>query len=125
MELRSEDITNDVCRRCARCCSIKVQVSGDHRHLELMELVYGERLTIKSREPCECGCKGEKFGGFLEDPCPHLVEEDGVYRCSVYETRPEFCRDYNCATWAMVLGHTETEYTRGAEEAIRRLAAES
>lgn len=37
--------------------------------------------------------------------CPFLIIQDGVYTCSIYETRPGVCADYNpgssplCPEW--------------------------
>lgn len=28
--------------------------------------------------------------------CRHLIAADGAYRCSIYATRPQVCRDYDC-----------------------------
>jgi len=39
----------------------------------------------------------EKVGhGVYNLWCVHLKDN----RCTIYEDRPQMCRDYNCATWA-------------------------
>lgn len=42
------------------------------------------------------GCKIQMLSGSVAitvpSPCPHLT----ITGCSVYENRPELCKDYNC-----------------------------
>jgi len=44
--------------------------------------------------------------GHYAQGCPFLVFEEGLWRCTIYETRPRVCRDYQpgssaiCPQWA-------------------------
>lgn len=33
--------------------------------------------------------------------CRHLTVAGGIYRCSIYTTRPQVCRDYDCTREAV------------------------
>lgn len=118
MELRPVDITEDVCQRCAACCNAVLNVEGDLRNLEFMERVFGSRMEVLWRGLCTCGCGSMKYRGRVKEPCPVLETVDGRFRCREYEVRPGFCKEFNCATWAMVAGHKETEYTKVAAKAL-------
>jgi hypothetical protein len=122
LDLEPEDITPEVCQRCAMCCRMQLEARGDHRQLPLMEIVFRERLVVARREPCACGCGGETFEGHVVETCPRLEEQDdGRLLCSDYENRPQLCRDYNCVAWAKVNGHGHTDYTRRAKQVIESL----
>ena len=122
MSIKPEDITNEVCMICARCCTNKFTVEGDLRRLEFLEVMYGDRLNVTWRGECECGCGVLKFKGAVSDTCPELIDAgNGRRECARYESRPQLCADFNCATWALVHGHEESEFTRAATEAHYRL----
>lgn len=118
MELRPADITQDVCQRCAACCIAVLNVDGDLRNLEFLEKVFGARLEVTWRGLCGCGCGSVKYRGQIKESCPALEESEGKFRCRDYESRPGFCSEFNCATWALVAGHRETELTKRAAKAL-------
>jgi Fe-S-cluster containining protein len=95
-----------------------MNVEGDLRNLEFLEKVYGDRLEVTWRGLCACGCGSVRYRGSVRDPCPSLVGSNGKYECRDYGNRPEWCREFNCATWAIVSGHKETDYTRLAAKAM-------
>jgi len=118
VELRQEDITSDVCRRCAACCQAVLNVDGDLRHLEFFEKIVGPRLEVVWRGVCGCGCGTVKYRGQIKEACPALEKVDGRYVCKDYDRRPQLCREFNCVTWAIVNGHKETDLTRRAADAL-------
>ena len=118
MRLETSEITSEVCMHCARCCVTEHGVSGDVRDLERLEVIYGDSITVLSRGVCDCGCGVMRFSGVVKDECPSLVEQDELKVCSVYGERPQWCRDYNCAMWAIVYGHIDSDHMQGARDAI-------
>jgi Fe-S-cluster containining protein len=85
------DITEQVCLRCAKCCEQTVSVSLDDRFYEYL-LFREEKITRDPRDP--------NLGILSLGHCKYLVFENGLKRCSVYEHRPQMCRDFNCVAWA-------------------------
>ena len=121
MKLIPSDVTEAVCQRCAACCESVLKVAGDMRDLERLEMIYGDRLTVSWRGECTCGCGALKYEGIVTERCPALKEEEGHFLCSEYAERPQFCRDYNCVTWALVHGHEDGPHTEAAREALSQL----
>ena len=121
LKLKPEDITSELCRRCAECCRSIMTVQGDLRNLEFMEKIHGDRLAVTWRGPCSCGCGAMKFAAEITTVCPSLGEEEGAFDCRDYEERPQFCRDYNCATWLLVQGHETSPHIEAAGAALLRL----
>ncbi len=118
MELKPEDITQAVCKKCAACCHAVLAVDGDLRNLEFMEKVFGQRMEVTWRGLCGCGCGSLKYRGRVKEACPALVKSESGYECRDYENRPAWCREFNCATWALVTGHAESDYTKLAAQAM-------
>jgi len=56
--------------------------------------------------------------------CQHLVKNGEAYKCGIYGTRPQLCKDYNCVAWAKVAG-VESEIVTYALEVYNRMNAES
>ena len=102
LNLKSTDITSEVCNKCIKsgpphCCEISLgQREASEMYMDLIE------------------CAIEGLGGNLRITplgevlltCTHLDKENGV--CTIYETRPQMCRSYNCVSFAQV------DYCRGA-----------
>ena len=76
------------CRTCAACCFSErqgyVRLSGeDHARLTPEEQ---ERVALFRGNRC--------FLRMTEGRCAALVLEGGRYTCTIYERRPQLCRDY-------------------------------
>ena len=98
-------ITSEVCIRCGHCCkwTSTTQVSngpgpewldvviGDNPYTEMKkhnkrDLMLPTGMEMKNATPFE-----------IEFRCPQLkTNEEGHKLCSIYESRPKICRDYNC-----------------------------
>ena len=84
--LNEEDITSELCAKCGMCCNWPLDISDkQERAIDFFEAVMEGREGI------------EKVGhGVYKMWCVHLKDN----RCTIYEDRPQMCRDYNCAAWA-------------------------
>ena len=99
--LRPSDITSSVCNSCIKsgpphCCQILLGVDHSPMSLELAKRgseVYEDHLRVSEH-------------GEIILTCSQLDEENGV--CTIYEDRPQICRDYNCVSW------TQVDFSRGA-----------
>jgi Fe-S-cluster containining protein len=72
------------------CCEIILGAGNSPMYPELIERAiegYDDHLRVSDT--------GEVFL-----TCTHLDKENGV--CTIYEERPQICRDYNCVSWAQV-----------------------
>jgi len=94
-ELTYADITEELCRRCAFCCRVFVPVELDDRTSEYFMEV-GLDVKRDSDNP--------DVGVLDAGMCRHLTKNGEVYKCGIYSTRPQLCKDYNCVAWAKVAG---------------------
>ena len=95
-ELRPSDITSSVCNKCIKkghphCCEMVLGVAPPPPvYMELIKRAiegYDDHLRVSDE-------------GVIILMCSHLDKENGV--CTIYEDRPQMCRDYNCVSWAKV-----------------------
>ena len=85
--LQESDITSELCEKCALCCSNTISFPWDDRKIEWFD------SAVEKMDGIEVVGHGSyKF------TCSHLKDN----KCTIYETRPQLCRDYNCVTWAKV-----------------------
>jgi len=85
------DVTEELCQACGACCNITVPVTLDERFEEFLSVV---GATVVKFE-------GDNDNGLLQlGFCTHLVQNGDKFMCSIYETRPKMCSDYNCVAWA-------------------------
>ncbi|HPW68464.1 MAG: YkgJ family cysteine cluster protein [Desulfomonilia bacterium] len=105
---REEDRTELGCSRCGKCCladMIAYVTSEDldrwkrEDRQDILHIIENEQAVwlgdhfISSRT-------GRPIYG-----CPFLEMKDGLFACSIYETRPRVCRDYRpgssqiCPLW--------------------------
>jgi len=104
-ELTYTDITEELCQHCAHCClNTLIPVAIDDRTYEYFKEV-GLDIEQDPHNP-EVGIVN---GGI----CQHLVQNDNTYKCGIYSTRPQLCKDYNCVAWAKVAG-TQSEIVQHA-----------
>jgi|TARA_Y100001951_G_scaffold1559_1_gene1073 Fe-S-cluster containining protein len=97
-KLEESDINSDTCSRCGDCCSIEIRPkwnTADRRFMDLLEVIVDKHDDI------------EFVGDGIRITCSHLKDR----RCTIYENRPQLCRDFNCVSWAKVSGKME-QYNR-------------
>ena len=107
LDLEPSDITSEVCNKCIKsgppyCCEISLGYMNQESkaYLDLVATAiegYDNIRTIPTT-------------GEVRLICSHLDKEKGV--CTIYETRPQMCRVYNCVSWAHV------DLSRGAPKEL-------
>ena len=100
LNLKPTDITSEVCSKCIKCgppycCEISLGHQESEMYLDLVATATEGYSDLRVTN------MGEVFL-----ICSHLDKENGV--CTIYETRPQMCRVYNCVSWAQV------DHSRGA-----------
>lgn len=100
------DIENDVCKRCGKCCWIRIELqSTDSRFRKFLRGV-GVRILPETEEGEEDCCEEVHPVRIDLGRCIHLHERKAdteiVFECDIYESRPQLCRDFNCVAWALV-----------------------
>tara|TARA_R110000824_G_scaffold121016_2_gene276908 strand:+ start:1326 stop:1724 length:399 start_codon:yes stop_codon:yes gene_type:complete len=106
--LKEKDITSDVCKRCAICCTIEVHVS-----LSPLDGIPEEGLAFINDNVnflMDQGVPGKgkitKTKNGYRIACIHLEhKEDGTYSCGIYKMRPRLCKNFNCVEWAKESGN--------------------
>jgi Fe-S-cluster containining protein len=93
---RRKDLTpaqkSDLCRQCGRCCMAMTFEGGlfdedAADQIRWMEL-HGMRVDYHRR-------RGVVTWYYtMPTPCTKLERDEDGYRCGIYETRPQMCRDY-------------------------------
>jgi len=111
-ELTYSDITEDLCRHCAKCCTVYIPIELDERTLEFYRNT-GLDIEIDPQHP--------NIGIINAGACQHLNCTDNLYSCDIYNTRPKLCKDYNCVAWAKFSG-LESEIAQHALGVYNRLA---
>ena len=101
-ELDPADINSSVCSKCIKrgpphCCEISIGSGYTEIYLDLIE------RAVEGYDNLRVSDTGEVFL-----ICSQLDKEKG--ECTIYETRPQICRDYNCVSWAQV------DFSRGKPE---------
>jgi len=97
--LQEKDITSELCKRCGLCCELTIApATEDTRQLEYYRTVVENHPDITFND------------GSLSIRCSHLKKTKHSptphWECSIYEDRPQLCRDYNCVSWAKVANDT-------------------
>lgn len=90
--LRGEAGTQVPCGDCVGCCVSSYHIALRPQDEHVAALVPAEHLlsTLDARS-------GYRYMGYRDDgTCPMLVER----RCTVYERRPQTCRDYDCRVFS-------------------------
>nr|MBF0222091.1 YkgJ family cysteine cluster protein [Desulfobulbaceae bacterium] len=84
---------SDTCKKCAECC----------KHYPLVDLSENEIRSLEKETGKDPDLFTNKKGRSVEEyflqfkkngECCFLVEGNGVFSCSVYDARPEICRNY-------------------------------
>ena len=106
--LKEGDITSDVCKRCAICCSVEVNVSLDPINGVPEESVsfINENVSFLMNQGTADKGKITKTKNGFRVACIHLDhKEDGTYACGIYKMRPRLCKNFNCVEWAKESGN--------------------
>ena len=93
--LYEKDITSEVCKQCALCCSMEWTPHADQRMLDCLEAMVSQDGVLN---------RGIEFiGNGIRIWCSHLRgnNEEG-WECGIYDRRPQLCKDFNCVSWAKV-----------------------
>lgn len=98
--LQEKDVTSELCGKCGICCSVDIKPKYrtpdyETRYMEFLEVIVSGHEDI------------EFIGDGITITCSHLKDQ----KCSIYDTRPQLCRDFNCAAWAKVSNNRE-QYNR-------------
>ena len=109
--LQEKDITSDLCKRCGMCCEITLGVDEtDYRQVEFLRAVVENYSFI---EYVGDGCVSLRCSHLKQTK---LSDEDPHWECSIYDDRPQLCKDYNCVSWAKV-SNDLTLYSQVLEKA--------
>tara|TARA_Y100001951_G_scaffold19952_1_gene15019 strand:- start:522 stop:896 length:375 start_codon:yes stop_codon:yes gene_type:complete len=106
--LKEVDITSDVCKRCAICCTIEVNVSLDSSTGIPEESVafINENVNFLMNQGVPDKGNITKTKNGFRVACIHLDhKEDGTYECGIYQMRPRLCKNFNCVEWAKESGN--------------------
>ena len=96
--LHEKDITSELCGKCGICCSFAIRPKHstvDRRYM------YFLKATVEKHENIEF------IGDGLRITCSHLKDR----KCTIYDKRPQLCRDFNCVAWAKVSNNLD-QYNR-------------
>ncbi len=102
--LKESDINSEVCGKCGICCSMELKPSWhDERMMKALEVMVQGHENIMF------------LGNGIRITCSHLKKSsdfgNASYRCNIYDSRPQLCRDFNCVTWAKVSNNLD-QYNR-------------
>jgi len=105
--LQEKDITGELCKKCGLCCELTVTPNTeDPRQLEFYRTIAENYSHMTFTD------------GALSIRCSHLrktkLAAQPHWECSIYDDRPQLCRDYNCVSWAKVSNDT-SRYDRVLE----------
>ena len=78
------------CIRCGKCCTRSVDELKPAFRKLVMEQIEGSKLAI----PLEVKYMYVESRG----KCKHLIIHDGKAACSIYEDRPDMCKNHECWT---------------------------
>ena len=87
-----KDINSDLCVRCGYCCKVQIPVNIQS-DLRVFEFYKAAGLNVSLVE-------GSNIVKLDMGYCEQLDVSDGLYRCKIYDTRPQLCKDFNCLAWA-------------------------
>jgi Fe-S-cluster containining protein len=86
-------ILTEICRKCAECCKNYPFVDLSKNEINLLEKVAGVHSSVFTNLK-----DYEVEGYFLQfqenGHCFFLNEINGNFSCSIYEARPEICKNY-------------------------------
>ena len=93
----SDEVKSELCLKCGKCCMAMTFLGGDvddeaGDEIRWMEL---HGLKIDYIERNRRGRIKLEYYFTIPRRCDALIESDGKFICSIYQTRPEMCRDYD------------------------------
>ena len=105
--LKEQDITSEVCQKCALCCEMELKPSFiDPRRMEALAVMIENHDNIR------------KTDNGISIRCSPLIDlnDDGSLKgCAIYNKRPQLCKDFNCVSWARV-SNNKTQYNQVLEK---------
>jgi hypothetical protein len=110
-----ENVSSDICMRCARCCDAIIQVEQGVKNEQFYETVASKGIFHD---------RGYVFANY--GTCKHLVSENVngeiLHRCGVYRNgQPDICVEFSCTREAHKAGIRDNYFLRGFREAKARL----
>ena len=99
--LQEKAIPGELCQTCGLCCEMTISVGDSEavRQIEFMKAVVEKHSAIK-----------DLGDGVVSIRCSHLRETKSGWKrmeCSIYDRRPQLCKDFNCVAWAKVSNNQE------------------
>jgi len=106
--LKEGGITGELCQRCGICCEIELKPNWKNpRQFEWLRAIVDKHEAITHT------------GKGIRIRCSHLRQAKYAtnphWECSIYEDRPQLCRDFNCVSWAKYSDDL-TQYNRVLEK---------
>ncbi|GFN34391.1 YkgJ family cysteine cluster protein [Tepidimicrobium xylanilyticum] len=110
------DIKSDLCVHCGACCKIFIPVKCDERYLNFIKSI-GIPYIQDSPNTIR----------IVWGNCPKLEiienNDEKKYLCTIYEERPQLCRDFNCIAWAKVSNtYEKSDLVRHAEKTFYKIS---
>ena len=106
-----KDITSNLCLHCGECCKIYIPARGDNRYFEFLNATGLEVQMFNENN-------GRIFLGY----CKHLSISNDIYKCDIYDRRPQLCRNFNCLAWASYTNSLDkSDLVNHAEKVFRYL----
>ena len=83
------------CLRCGTCCMADMIADADAEDLERWRREGRDDILRRYRDACWVGdhFMSVTTGMAIHD-CPFLDFQDGLFTCTIYETRPRVCREF-------------------------------
>lgn len=96
-----------ICTRCGKCCMslgrhIRIERSLSPVQHYVRNAVTGDLILVAIHPD-----QRARYSGGEYDPawCPFLRKDpEGVFICTIYETRPQICQDFRCRTMVIYDG---------------------
>jgi len=93
MMKRSAEELSELCQRCGKCCMVMSFEGGvvtkDERDIIHWMELHGLQIDYYQKNG------RQRYVFTMPIRCQALIEENGRFRCGVYDTRPQMCREYD------------------------------
>lgn len=91
--VRKNIASSKICKRCTECCKNYPFVKLSKNEIVLLEQATKYNFDVFTN-PIGTPAEGYFLKFQKNGDCVFLTETNGSYSCSVYETRPEICKNY-------------------------------
>jgi len=79
------------CKRCGKCCQMGTLLTSLHFSEKIIGGFIAQSVVAGEKEKDA----REQVLKFFNGCCPSLIAgKDNTYRCSIYDERPLFCKEY-------------------------------